>query len=457
MQIIGLTKVAAFTVLTFTLSTTAIGSQTNQNSLKKKPILYSQSQSNRNLAEAYFNGGNVYYNQEKWDLALAEYSKAIVIDPNHADAYNNRGNVYLNQKKWNLAVDDYTRSIAINPNLGEAYNNRGLAYLKLGDFNKARENFQRAAQLHLAEGNTSAYQDTIKLVNSLERSSRGLNSQVVNQRSPVSVINTQPANQKRKISPSNHKFIIQSFLQEIKNFQSNNLNKTQFETTPEYQSRLSKLSNIFSANLQKKGINIDNTYNIEIGQGSFNTTYDADQELLRVYVPSSSYFKIETKTEVRQSRNRRGIEYVEETESYNLKVLNSTEMTAKIPPKGFYFSLKRSDAKQLLSNKELGIIMVSQFVSPFVNTQESSRDKLNILNLSRTPRIYGGSAIDNALEDLLGSVEDLARLEARRYRSQGYTSYILKSKTFYLNANVKEILVYNKKTKDVITPYTKLD
>ena len=229
MQLIGLTSAATLTTLTLTLSAIPGWSQTNQNSFTcfstshtgcveqiptrlgltpesgkyqriiawetnslpptvqishndtegliiKSSQVVSQSSPGfgRVLAETHFNRGNDYYKEEKWDLALADYTRAVAIDSNYADAYNNRGNVYLNQKKWDLAVADYTRAITINPNLAEAYNNRGLAYHQLEDFNKARENFQRAAQLHLAQGNTAAYQDTIKLVNSLERSGRAL-------------------------------------------------------------------------------------------------------------------------------------------------------------------------------------------------------------------------------------------------------------------------------------------
>ncbi len=67
-------------------------------------VQYTQAiQINPNYAGAYYNRGSIYYNQEKWDLAIADFNKAIDINPNLAQAYNNRGNVYDNQKKWDLA------------------------------------------------------------------------------------------------------------------------------------------------------------------------------------------------------------------------------------------------------------------------------------------------------------------------------------------------------------------
>jgi tetratricopeptide (TPR) repeat protein len=109
MQIIRLTKAAAFTVLTFTLSATPVWSQTNQNSLKETPIIYSQSRSNRDLAIILlYTRGNSYVDQQKWDLAVAQYSKAIALDPNYAEVYYNRGVVYYKQQKWDLAVAELT-------------------------------------------------------------------------------------------------------------------------------------------------------------------------------------------------------------------------------------------------------------------------------------------------------------------------------------------------------------
>ncbi|MDH6100254.1 hypothetical protein NWP21_15685 [Anabaenopsis sp. FSS-46] len=205
------------------------------------------------------------------------------------------------------------------------------------------------------------------------------------------------SNKNQKIFPSNYKYITQSFLQEINNFVSKNPNKTQFETTSEHEARLSRLLNIFSVNLERKGININNTYNIEIGEKSFNTSYNADQELLTVKLTSFGRLELEDNRRSRRSKNRRGIDYLEEIESYNLDVLNSTEIISKFPSEGLSFSLKRSDAKQLLSNKQLGVIVVSEFVLPFVNTKQSTIDKLNI---GRTQRIYGGNIVENFIESI---------------------------------------------------------
>jgi tetratricopeptide (TPR) repeat protein/S1-C subfamily serine protease len=99
---------------------------------------------NPDLALPYYNRGNLYFDQKKLDLALADYTKAIAIDPDHAQAYYNRGNLYFDQKKLDLALADYTKAIAINPDLDRPYYNRGNLYinqkkldLALADYTKA--------------------------------------------------------------------------------------------------------------------------------------------------------------------------------------------------------------------------------------------------------------------------------------------------------------------------------
>ncbi|GCL49493.1 tetratricopeptide repeat protein [Microcystis aeruginosa NIES-3804] len=99
---------------------------------------------NPNFAMAYYNRGVLYFNQKKYELALADCNKAIELNRNYADAYNNRGVLYRLQEKYELALADYSKAIDINPNNAEAYNNRGNLYrlqekyeLALADYNKA--------------------------------------------------------------------------------------------------------------------------------------------------------------------------------------------------------------------------------------------------------------------------------------------------------------------------------
>ncbi|MCP4415939.1 MAG: tetratricopeptide repeat protein, partial [Chloroflexi bacterium] len=69
---------------------------------------------NRNFI-TYNNRGITYHDQGKFDLALADYSQAINLNPEDASAFYNRGITYHDQGKFDLALDDYSQAINLNP------------------------------------------------------------------------------------------------------------------------------------------------------------------------------------------------------------------------------------------------------------------------------------------------------------------------------------------------------
>ena len=76
---------------------------------------------------------------ERWGPipAIAEYDKAIELDPRYAPAYYNRGNAYYKLENVDQALADYDKAIELNPNYAPAYSNRGIAHRKLGNLGQA--------------------------------------------------------------------------------------------------------------------------------------------------------------------------------------------------------------------------------------------------------------------------------------------------------------------------------
>ncbi|MCZ8250285.1 tetratricopeptide repeat protein [Microcystis sp. LE19-195.1E] len=103
---------------------------------------------NPNHANAYNNRGNLYKDLQKYDLALADYDKAIEINPNFAILYYNRGGLYYNQQKYELALSDINKAIELNPNYAEAYNNRGLLYTDLQKYDLALSDYSKAIDIN---------------------------------------------------------------------------------------------------------------------------------------------------------------------------------------------------------------------------------------------------------------------------------------------------------------------
>lgn len=86
---------------------------------------------------AYISLGTAFETMGQLDKALENTEKAIALNPASFMAYRNRG--ILNEKMLRLdsAIADFSQAINLKPTYYEAYNNRGLIYAKTGQFDKA--------------------------------------------------------------------------------------------------------------------------------------------------------------------------------------------------------------------------------------------------------------------------------------------------------------------------------
>ena len=95
-----------------------------------------------------------YYNRAqarrlKNDTAgtIADYTKAIELGSTNPAAYNNRGNARAENKERDGAIADYTRAIELKPDYARAYYNRGMLNKEKGDAAGADADFKRAQKL----------------------------------------------------------------------------------------------------------------------------------------------------------------------------------------------------------------------------------------------------------------------------------------------------------------------
>lgn len=98
-------------------------------------------------SESHYNAGFELHEQGHWEEAIAEYNKAIELDPNLAIAYNNRGAAYFETGQYDLAIADFNKAIELDLNLAMAYANRALAYTILGMDTEAEQDLEIAVQL----------------------------------------------------------------------------------------------------------------------------------------------------------------------------------------------------------------------------------------------------------------------------------------------------------------------
>lgn len=97
-----------------------------------------------NVEAAYVNRGNEYGRSGQYDLALADYEKALALAPNSLLSLTSRGYLFYLQGDHERAVTDLSKAISLYPNYIPAYLNRSLAYEKMGKYREAADDLIKA-------------------------------------------------------------------------------------------------------------------------------------------------------------------------------------------------------------------------------------------------------------------------------------------------------------------------
>ena len=102
------------------------------------------------LADNLFNSGVDKYKQGDYQGAIADYTKAIEINPQDVGAYTNRGIAKNGLKDYQGAIADWTKVIELIPKSGLSglsYRNRGVDKAWIEDHEGACVDWKEAASL----------------------------------------------------------------------------------------------------------------------------------------------------------------------------------------------------------------------------------------------------------------------------------------------------------------------
>jgi len=93
---------------------------------------------------AHFGLGILYAELGKRGEALLEYQRAIAIDPTYSEVYLNLGALYMQMDQPQEAIEQYQKAIASTPYYAQAHYNLGVAYRKIDKPRQAMESYEKA-------------------------------------------------------------------------------------------------------------------------------------------------------------------------------------------------------------------------------------------------------------------------------------------------------------------------
>lgn len=99
------------------------------------------------LEEYYYNYANSKLSQEEYIDAIANYTKAIELNPKDYRFYTNRGNAKKYLKDLNGALEDYYKALGLNPCNADIFSNIGISKYSLKDYPGALEALNKAIEL----------------------------------------------------------------------------------------------------------------------------------------------------------------------------------------------------------------------------------------------------------------------------------------------------------------------
>jgi tetratricopeptide (TPR) repeat protein len=98
-------------------------------------------------AKANYNYGLGLTRAGRLDEAIPHFEKAVEADPRFAEAYNNLGIVRVQKGRVDEAIQYFQKSVQLEPDYGDAHNNLGAALLQSGRFEEAIPHFQKAVEV----------------------------------------------------------------------------------------------------------------------------------------------------------------------------------------------------------------------------------------------------------------------------------------------------------------------
>jgi Tfp pilus assembly protein PilF len=104
--------------------------------------------------EAMYQLGRYYQGQNRFDLAIASYQRALDADSSYVEAHNGMGIIYSKQKRYDEAIHEFKLAIQLDPRSAHTFNNLGYVYILQGQYSASIEALEQAIKLDPTNQNT---------------------------------------------------------------------------------------------------------------------------------------------------------------------------------------------------------------------------------------------------------------------------------------------------------------
>ncbi|NPA32172.1 MAG: tetratricopeptide repeat protein [Aquificae bacterium] len=107
--------------------------------------------------KVYYDLGQAAYLAKNYSEAIANFHKAIRLNPDRPEVWNALGLAYMQVGEYEKARESFLRALSVDPHFTEAKMNLGVLYAKLGNYELALKFLKESAQDELFEKKHVAY------------------------------------------------------------------------------------------------------------------------------------------------------------------------------------------------------------------------------------------------------------------------------------------------------------
>jgi tetratricopeptide (TPR) repeat protein len=121
--------------------------QRQQQLLEIEQLIEEENQTPTFRSELLCEQGQIFHNDQEYEIAVASYDKALEIQPDQYRTWDFRGDTLRELKRYEEAIASYDKALEIQPDHSSAWSSRGHALIKLERYEEAIASYDKALEI----------------------------------------------------------------------------------------------------------------------------------------------------------------------------------------------------------------------------------------------------------------------------------------------------------------------